>query len=142
MLINEITNPLAAPGAWLGGVAKQLGRNMVRGVTGKDYDDLTARTPTAADVYNVSATQPDGDIPDSAENIPQGSRLAVQNPQKTATFYKYSDGKWYDEFGTLMPKTSWDALEAFADSGAGRIEKIPPRGISGFRTRGRKAGSV
>jgi|694.fasta_scaffold149173_3 hypothetical protein len=59
MLINEITNPLAAPGAWLGGVAKQLGRNITRGVTGKDYDDLTNRTPTAADVYRTPVVDPD-----------------------------------------------------------------------------------
>jgi hypothetical protein len=75
-----------------------------------------------------------GDDPNvTAQNIPQGSRLRTTNPQNTETFYKYPNGTWTDERGTVMPKASWDALEAFADS-SGQIEKMAPSGVKGFRT--------
>jgi len=72
---------------------------------------------------------------DSSLSIPQGQRIAVMNPQKNATFYKYSDGRWTDEYGQVMPTASHGALNKFADT-AGRMEPIPSKkSISGFRPR-------
>jgi len=84
---------------------------------------MQVRTAHGADDPNVTA-----------QNIPQGHRLRINNPQNTETFYKYPNGTWTDERGTVMPKAAWDALEAFADSGPGRIEKMAPSGVKGFRT--------
>lgn len=74
----------------------------------------------------------------TAGNIPKGHRIVVQNPQKTATFYKYPDGRWTDEFGNSMPSAAHGALEQFADT-RGRMEQVPGKNISGFRPKkGRK----
>jgi len=75
----------------------------------------------------------------SASNIPTGQRLAVTNPQRNATFYKYPDGRWTDEFGTVMPAGSHGALDQFADAG-GRIESIPTSGKSAYQSRGGRRG--
>lgn len=77
---------------------------------------------------------------DTIQNIPDGHRLVVTNPQKNATFYKYPNGQWTDEWGSVMPRGAYDTLDRFADAG-GRIEKVSkPRGsasskVTGFRTR-------
>jgi len=79
--------------------------------------------------------------PESATNIAKTDRLRVANPQKNATFYKYSDMKWYDEFGNMMPKNSWDQLEKWADDPAlGYYEKNYK--VSGFRRKNKKGSSV
>jgi hypothetical protein len=142
MLINEIANPLGAAGAFAGGVAKQLGRNIVQNVTGKNPDELSQRTPSVADVFRMPTALPDlSPEPESATNIAKTDRLRVSNPQKNATFYKYSDMKWYDEFGNMMPKNSWDQLEKWADDPAlGYYEKNYK--VSGFRRKNKKGSSV
>lgn len=81
-------------------------------------------------------TQPAGpaDSPDiGIENIPTGYRLRVQNPQKTATYYKHSDGKWYNEFNQPIQQKDWATLDTYADAG-GVMEKNPPAGMTGFRS--------
>ena len=87
------------------------------------------------------------DSPDvGVSNIPQGQRLKVQNPQKTATFYKHSDGRWYNENNQLMPQNDWAILDTYADAG-GVMEKIPTatnfkgfkQRLAGQRTRGASA---
>ena len=75
----------------------------------------------------------------TATNIPAGQRIKVTNPQGNATFYKYPGGKWTDEFGTLMPKSSHTALDQFADSG-GRMEQIPIATKTAYQGRGGRRG--
>ena len=91
------------------------------------------------------ANQPPAPLPpdvDTATNIPAGHRLVVQNPQGNATFYKYPNGQWTDEYGTSMPTSAHEALNRFADA-AGRMEKIPTpsksgkAGVQGFKKGGR-----
>jgi hypothetical protein len=75
-------------------------------------------------------------------NIPQGHRIVVQNPQRNATFYKYPDGRWTDEYGTVMPAAAHGALEQIADT-AGRMEQVPglkpAAGVRGFKRGARRA---
>lgn len=82
------------------------------------------------------------DMPSAgAGNIPQGYRITVQNPQKNATFYKYPDGRWTDEYGNVMPSGAHGALEQFADT-AGRMEQMPQAstpGVRGFKRGARRA---
>lgn len=82
------------------------------------------------------------DMPDvGPANIPQGYRIVVQNPQKNATFYKYPDGRWTDEYGNAMPSGAHGALEQFADA-AGRMEQMPQTstpGMRGFKRGARRA---
>ena len=98
------------------------------------------QTSQSARKVAQQATGPLSSPTASASNIPSGHRIAVQNPQKTATFYKYPDGRWTDEFGNSMPSAAHGALEQFADT-AGRMEQVPAKGISGFRPKkGRRGG--
>jgi hypothetical protein len=74
-----------------------------------------------------------------ATNIPRGHRIAVTNPQGNATFYKYPDGRWTDEYGTIMPSASHGALDQFADT-RGSMEILPAQKVGGFKPkRGRRA---
>lgn len=92
----------------------------------------TSQTNRPAATQNVSpANMPSA----SAANIPQGHRIVVRNPQGNATFYKYPDGRWTDEFGNAMPSGAHGALEQFADT-AGRMEQTPTKSVSGFKPRG------
>jgi hypothetical protein len=73
------------------------------------------------------------------QKIPQGQRIAVTNPQGNATFYKYPDGRWTDEFGTIVPAAAHGTLNQFADT-RGRMEPLPTQTTSGFKPkRGRRA---
>lgn len=75
----------------------------------------------------------------AASNIPKGHRIAVTNPQGNATFYKYPDGRWTDEFGNAMPSGAHGALNQFADA-AGRMEPIPAS-TGGYKARGSRSGT-
>ena len=74
------------------------------------------------------------------QKVPPGQRIAVSNPQGNATFYKYPDGRWTDEYGTIMPAAAHGALDQFADT-RGRMEPVSTQPKTGtFRTkRGRSA---
>ena len=69
------------------------------------------------------------------QKVPPGQRIAVTNPQGNATFYKYPDGRWIDEYGTIMPAAAHGALDQFADT-RGRMEAVPTQPKTGtFRTK-------
>jgi hypothetical protein len=69
------------------------------------------------------------------QKVPGGQRIAVTNPQGNATFYKYPDGRWTDEYGTIMPAAAHGALDQYADT-RGRMEAIPTQSKTGtFRTK-------
>jgi hypothetical protein len=94
-----------------------------------------------AQAAKTALQQPPEESPEyGVSKVPQGYRIAVTNPQGNATFYKYPDGRWTDEYGAPMPSTSHGALDGFADT-RGRMETLPSQKVSGFKPkRGRKRG--
>lgn len=56
--------------------------------------------------------------------VPAGQRISVQNPQRSATFYKYPNGRWFNEFNQPMPSHTWDQLNQMANA-EGAMEAIP-----------------
>ncbi len=90
---------------------------------------LAARAAIMQPQTQQASSDYDSNVP------PQGQRLAVSNPQGNAKFYKYPDGRWTDEFGTVMPSSSHEALERFADA-AGQIEPVTVKGTTGFKLKG------
>lgn len=105
--------------------------------------NLAKKTAAAAKAALTKSTAPT-DRPEygagPGQKVPQGQRIAVTNPQGNARFYKYPDGRWTDEYGTIMPAAAHGALDQFADT-QGRMEPVPTQPKTGtFRTkRGRSA---
>lgn len=108
----------------------------------KAAEQFAKKTAQSAKAAAQQAAGPADMSTATPTNIPQGHRIVVQNPQRNATFYKYPDGRWTDEYGTVMPAAAHGALEQFADT-AGRMEQVPgskpPAGVRGFKRGARRA---
>ena len=135
MKIKEVINEGKLSG-FVSGFAKGFAKNIkpknMQNIPGRDTGPVDYGTYDEPDQTPQVPVEPPPLPPnvDTAQNIPAGHRLVVTNPQKTAKFYKYPNGQWTDEFGTVMPGSSHAALNQFADA-AGRMEKVPTKGKTG-----------
>jgi len=120
-------------------VAAARAKSLEKGDTAKIAKKTVAAAKAALQKSAAPADRPEyGAGP--GQKVPGGQRIAVTNPQGNATFYKYPDGRWTDEYGTIMPAAAHGALDQYADT-RGRMEAIPTQSKTGtFRTkRGRRA---